>query len=167
MSGIVFLNYGAIGIVGGCLAAIFTSVYAFRLASRRHPGLRIPIRLTSALIVVFCSLIVGMVGCVSLLTTSARPIYSPDRRHALLIVDTDEGALGGTTCVELYSDHGLHSDWIYQGQWRTVQTGDVRWANNTEVILSHRMYTAEDVPEVCAGARGISVHCIAISSSGK
>jgi hypothetical protein len=167
MSGIVFLNYRAIGIVGGCIAAILTCVYAFRLVSRRQPLLRIPIRLTSALVVVCCSLIVGMVGCVSLFTTSSRPIYSPDRRHALLIVDSDEGALGGSTCVELYSDHGLHSDWIYQGQWKTVQSGDVRWVNNTDVILSHRMYTADDVPEVCARARGISIHCIAISPSGK
>jgi hypothetical protein len=167
MSGIVFLNQRAIGIVGGCIVAMLAGAFAFRLVRRRQALLRVPIRLTSALVVVCCFLIIGMVGCVSLFTTSSRPIYSPDHRHALLVVDSDEGALGGSTGVELYSDHGLHSDWVYQGQWKTVQAGDVRWMSNSEIVLSHRMYTADDVPELCAGARGIRIRCIAISPAGK
>ena len=103
---------------------------------------------------------IAMDGCISWLTRSSRPIYSPDRKHAVEIVEIDQGALGGSTCVELYSDYGLHSDWIYEGDFYTVHTEDIRWVSNSEIEIHNRMYRPNDAPQLCEGARGIRVQCV-------
>lgn len=90
--------------------------------------------------------------------THAEPIYSPDRKHVLVIRDWDAGALGGGTTVDLYSYDGLLEQSIVGGEWKVVERQNARWTSNTEVLLGYeKIY--ERVP-ACSSTKAVHVVCV-------
>lgn len=111
--------------------------------------LSVPVGALGAL---FALLTWGASGCQSYST----PLYSPNGKMAARIRTADEGALGGGTSVELFSAHGLDTNQLFQGGWRSVQPGDVRWTSDSELTISY-----EGEAYSCASAQTVKVRCTA------
>jgi hypothetical protein len=145
-----FLKFG--------LGALFVllGILAFRAVRSQDLLVRLPVWFVSAVLV-----IIGLVGGLffglgSLSGSNSASIDSPDRKHAIRIENSDEGALGGDTFVILYSAHGLVSDAIFSGEWKVVEAKDVRWFGNTTVRITYR---ANPYRMTCQSAREIEVKC--------
>ena len=94
----------------------------------------------------------GAFGC----QAYSKPIYSPDGQKAIRIRTSDEGATGGQTSVELFSDHGWHLRTVYFGGWKSVQDGDVNWLDNKHLVVRfdpeygyHDCHNAKDAIVSC------------------
>ena len=97
-----------------------------------------------------------------LVTTTSAPVFSPDHTRALRVTDHDEGGLGGSTTVDVFWDHGLHSNMIFNGGWKQVEAKDVRWLSNSEILLPYSLISPEYRPDVCKGFAEIKVTCIPV-----
>jgi len=101
-----------------------------------------------------------MDGCVELWdahTASVR-IYSPDRRHAIVVRDSDAGALGGWTLVDLYSYSGFRETVIAGGEWKIVEAQDVQWTSNSQVVLHY--YNGYRNGPSCESVAAVRVVCV-------
>lgn len=103
-----------------------------------------------------------MIGCLNLLFAGFSDIkrtiiYSPTRRYALVVINSDLGATGGGSAVWLYSSHGFHKDALFVGKWNQTDPDHVRWLNDTEVVVDEAVRYGE--PSFCKGARHVTVHC--------
>jgi hypothetical protein len=137
----------------GLLIAIgaIVVVWATRAKSWR---LRLPILLLSLPTAIagalFALLTWNAAGCQSY----SSPLYSPNGRMAVRIRISDEGALGGSTSVELFSAHGFNTSEVFQGASLTVKPEDVHWKNDSELEIRYdgEIYS-------CSNAGIVKVHC--------
>lgn len=131
-------------------------IWLFRTVRTKRAIIRISVRTLSVVLIALNSLAVCIIGCGALLTTISAPIYSPDRGHALRVEDHDEGAVGGETNVDLYSKFGMHQDTIFSSEWRSAEPKDISWLNDHEILIQ---YHAPVLPNTCASAQNVTVHC--------
>jgi uncharacterized membrane protein len=63
---------------------------------------------------------------------------------AVRITDSDGGATGGETFVDLYSAHGFREQSLYSGGWKSVKPSDIQWKSDTELTIHYyRGYSAD------------------------
>lgn len=83
------------------------------------------------------------------------PVYSPDGKIAARLRSADEGILGESTTVELYTAHGFASGVVFRGPWESVDPSAIRWTSNSylEIPFTDNVF-------YCGHAFHVSVHCI-------
>ena len=82
--------------------------------------------------------------------TVIRTIKSPDQLHCAVVIDVDQGALGGNTVVDIYSSLEFNvllfriykkPDRVYIGEWREYEDMDIYWKNDDCLVInSDRCY---------------------------
>lgn len=154
----IFLDYGKIGEYAIILGMLVAGTWAFRCVRSKRKSIRVAVRVVSIAVIGLSSLLTVILLMLESFgsTTWSPPIYSPDHKRAIRIADYDEGALGGDTAVELYSNRGLLSETVFYGSWDTVKPEDVHWDDNSNVTISYAV-DARDAD--CSGSKSIQVHC--------
>jgi len=93
-------------------------------------------------------------GC----STSSALIYSPSGSFAARTNDFDGGAIGGDTTVTLHWAHGLRSQTIYGGGWKSVRPSDIEWKSETELTIHYDAYVPLTWP--CTSTPRVKVTCV-------
>ena len=78
---------------------------------------------------------------------------------ALRIENADEGATGGETSVELFWAHGFGHQTVYHGEFKTVESSDIRWTSDAELRISYVGGFPADTYE-CKSTARVKVSCI-------
>jgi len=123
---------------------------------RRRIVWRILVRLVSLPVAALGGLLALLTITASGCQSYSEPIYSPDHLRAVRVRVSDLGATGGGTNVEVYSLHGLRSDLVFSGNWRTVDSWNVHWIGNDELQITHY----DPAPGYCRDAGSIRVKCV-------
>ena len=129
---------------------------------KKRKWIRIPVTLLGSPIVILAALALGLqvlaLGC---LTYSA-PVYSPNHEEAARVRTDDEGATGGNSHVDVFRHHGLVSQEVFWGQWKSVGPEDIHWISDSELEIR------QDGPAYsCEGMPSIKVTCITKPLSSK
>jgi hypothetical protein len=105
-------------------------------------------------------LLLFVVGCVAVFTktVNSMPIYSEDRRHAARVTDFDAGATGGDTSVTVYASYGFQNKVVMSGGWKAVETQDIHWLSNSELLIEYPADTGYGSP-ACNNFVDINVIC--------
>ncbi|MBS1814408.1 MAG: hypothetical protein JSS87_06000 [Acidobacteria bacterium] len=131
------------------LCCITLGIAIFGWVGRFGVAIRWPARFLSVMLASVSScLLLLCVSCDAIEVKQRAILYSPDGKHALVIRDVDDGALGGSTAVSLYSDHGLSEDILFRGDWRTTDSNRIRWFSNSTVHIQagHGVHLSECLP---------------------
>ena len=87
----------------------------------------------------------GSIGYVKVV----RSVPSPNGEYIAEILDSDQGALGGDTIIQIQEDKGINClifkiekkpNRIYYGEWGEFDDIDVRWENNEVVLIDSVKY---------------------------
>ncbi len=111
----------------------------------------ISIVLSAVLILPLCLYCaVSQLGRFLVCNTVVRTIESPDRLHYAVVVDVDQGALGGNTVVDVYSSIEFNAllfriykkpDRVYIGEWREYEDMNIYWKDDDCLVVnSDRFY---------------------------
>lgn len=92
-----------------------------------------------ACIIIVISLIVNGFGK----TTVVRTVTSPDGSFCAEVIDHDEGALGGSTLVEVYAKPfnagafriGKRPETVYKGAWGEFETMEIYWKGEHCLVI--------------------------------
>lgn len=139
----------AMAILGAAWALIW-------LVRRRRNLLRIPVIILSSPIALLAALFIGLqvlsFGCESY----SVPLYSPSHNKLVRVSTDDEGALGGSTAVELLTHYGFSSTYIYRGGWKSVDVAkDIRWLDDNHITIQYDPYQFSD----CTSTKIVNVRC--------
>lgn len=125
--------------VGCCfyLTIVFASPSIFKLLSLALSALMIlPLLFLSLLIPVFTGLSSN---------TVVMTAESPNGTYCAHIIDSNHGAMGGATNVEVYPRQGIHllflsiskpSNRVYSGDWNTYPNMEIHWKNDACLIIN-------------------------------
>ncbi len=103
----------------------------------------LPVGLMSFVLVVF-----GNLGN----NTVTQTVVSPNGKYYLQVVDSDQGALGGDTFVDVYESRGLNAllfhvskkpQRIYRGEWGEFENMQVYWKDDNCVVINSVEYCIE------------------------
>ncbi len=146
------VDHRPIQIALALLMMFVAGVGCFRVVRGKRKLLRIPSQIIASVLVVASGLLLFIEGCVETTTDveTTSPIYSPDRRRAIVIRKWNAGPLGGGGLyVDLYSLGGLREETIAgSGDWDEV---GVRWNSDKNVelrIAPSRWDTCSSTPSV-------------------
>ncbi len=93
----------------------------------------------------FVFLIFGNIGQ----TTVVQTIESPNQRHYAQVIDSDSGALGGDTLVDVYEKGGINTvlfkiakkpERVYWGEWGAYENMNIYWKNNECLVINDVEY---------------------------
>ena len=144
------------GIERLCLLVLIVVTASLIIWSVRKKGwfVRFPIQLVLGL---FLFALLFLVVLVSSLpgNTYSEPVYSPDRKMAARIVEYNASGLGGAEdTVKVFTAHGLSSDVVFFGEFRSVKAQNIRWKSDSELEISY-----EGTPHQCTSTRRVKVLC--------
>jgi hypothetical protein len=133
-----FVEWEFLQVVSCCFLLTGLSLWGLRYARNLsrllfRVGLRflcIPIGALASLLAV---LLIAAAGC----NSHSNPIYSPSKKLAVRITDSDGGATGGETSVDLYWAHGFREQSLYSGEWKSVKPSDIQWKSDTELTINY------------------------------
>jgi hypothetical protein len=132
------------------LSAIFIG-----LVRKTNKWIRRPVRVILSLVVAVLGLSIALLtlptGCFS----ESKLIYSPDRSKAARIFVSDEGALGGSSTISVFWNHGLSTKAIFSGSWKSAEEKDIEWISNDELRISYVGYM-----NLCQSAANVKVQCV-------
>jgi hypothetical protein len=151
---VIFVEWWAIGRL--CLLLLTVTTASLIIWSVRKKGwfVRFPIQLVLGL---FLFALLFLVVLVSSLpgNTYSEPVYSPDRKMAARIVEYNASGLGGAEdTVKVFTAHGLSSDVVFFGEFRSVKAQNIRWKSDSELEISY-----EGTPYQCRSTRLVRVLC--------
>ncbi len=75
---------------------------------------------------------------------------SPDGRYVAEVIDSDQGALGGNTIVEVRENAGFEAfffsvrkraERVYRGEWGEYKNMEIYWRNNYQLVVNSETYT--------------------------
>lgn len=86
-------------------------------------------------------------------TTVAQTIYSPNENYKVQVIDSDQGALGGNTFVEVYDTRAVVDLWVikvskepkrvYSGEWGESQNMQIFWEDNSTISINGELYSVK------------------------
>jgi hypothetical protein len=97
-----------------------------------------------------------LMGC----DTHGIPQYSPNGKIAARTETSDEGALGGDTFVTLYTTYGFSTKSIFHGGTVTVRDNDIRWLDDSHLVVHYKLYGGLDEVKFCEGTARVQVTCV-------
>jgi len=159
----VFVEWDRIGSVVVCVAVLVVICSAIWRVRRKRLLLRIPVIAIAIPIGLVGSLFLSLFVLSELLgcETDSTPIYSPSHKAAVRLEDWDAGATGGSTDVRVYEEHGLWVDTVLSGEWKFVQAEDVRWLDDSHLLIRYEHYGDYNESKDCHSTGDIQVQCVA------
>ncbi|MDD6023940.1 MAG: hypothetical protein PUC06_06870 [Oscillospiraceae bacterium] len=85
-------------------------------------------------------------------TTVVNSVESPGGTYCAEVIDSDQGALGGDTLVEVYEKSTFNGYFftisrkpqiIYQGEWGESRSMEIHWKNNRCLVINSAEYEME------------------------
>jgi hypothetical protein len=80
-------------------------------------------------------------------------IHSPEKTFYAEIIDSDQGALGGSTVVEVYKNSRLNllvltisktPKRVYMGEWREYESMQAEWKNENCLLINSEEFNIEN-----------------------
>jgi len=152
----IFFNWWVIGLYTVLIAILLASGGVIRAARKWRKSLRVTAKVLTWPIAVLTALLLGIELLVPGCVTTSPPVFSPDRSKAARVRTADEGATGGDSSVEIFSNHGFSYTQVYWGEWESVRDQDLRWVSNSELQITH----AEPMYQ-CKSTSTVTVRCVA------
>ncbi len=154
--GMPFIGWQFAGVLSLALLMLVLSILGFRRARKmRRQLLRIVVQLLCVPLGILGSLATLLLLAGSGCESHSAIFRSPSGTVAARIDDSDEGALGGSTTVELFTALGLRRQTVFLGEWKSVQPGDIHWENDLKLTVSYR-----GQPNYCKSTTVVKVNCI-------
>ena len=84
--------------------------------------------------------------------TVVRSVESPDITYRAEVIDSDQGALGGDTLVDVYENKGFDAFFfqvakkpqrVYWGNWDEFEDMEIYWKNENCLVINSREYVIE------------------------
>ena len=145
-----------------CVVLLIAATASFSIWSLRKKRwfVRFPIQL---LLGVLLFVILSLFTLVSILpgNTYSEPVYSPNRKMAARIVEYNASGLGGANdTVKLFGAHGLSSDVVFFGEFKSVKAENIRWKSDSELEIPY-----EGTPYQCTSTHRVKVVCFSTRQS--
>ena len=120
----------------------------------KHLALKIIALVLSALMILpicffsFIGLIFGNIGQ----NTVVQTVESPSGRYYAQVIDSDQGALGGDTLVDVYHDCGINvilfkiekkPQRVYSGEWGEFENMQILWKDDNCLVINSVEYEIE------------------------
>ena len=139
------------------IASVFVSVgcCCFLVVKHGKPlALKIVALVLSALMILpigfisFIALIFGNIGQ----NTVVQTVESPSGKYYAQVIDSDQGALGGDTLVDVYQDCGINAlvfkiekkpQRVYFGEWGEFNNMQIHWKDDNCLVINSVEYTIE------------------------
>jgi hypothetical protein len=124
------------------------SAFSIFLFYPKNLALKITLGVISFLILLYLGVIVLLNGFGS--NTVVKTLNSPDNTYTAEIIDNDQGALGGSTLVQIqYNNKNLtvlfgefikHPKSIYYGEWGEFDSMNLKWENEYTLLINNVPY---------------------------
>lgn len=139
------------------IASVLVSVGCCCFLAVKHGkplALKIVALVLSALMVLpigfisFIALIFGSIGQ----NTVVQTVESPSGKYYAQVIDSDQGALGGDTLVDVYQDCGIHAilfkiekkpQRVYFGEWGEFENMQIHWKDDNCLVINSVEYEIE------------------------
>ena len=86
-------------------------------------------------------------------TTVVKSVDSPNGTYCAQVINNDQGALGGDTVVEVYTNTATVSAWVftlekkprtvYVGEWYEYETIRLCWEDDTRLFINGKEYSVK------------------------
>ncbi|MBP3284181.1 MAG: hypothetical protein J6M02_01635 [Clostridia bacterium] len=106
------------------------------------------------LVFVAClSIFIGSFGC----NTVVQTVASPQNRYVAKVIDSDQGALGGNTWVDIYENKSLNLLFcrftktpvrVYRGKWGEFQDMKISWNDEETIMINGKPYSVYEEAEL-------------------
>lgn len=142
-----------IGVIAGALISVGCCVY-LAIKHGKPPALKTAMLTLSALMLLplgffgFFALTLGRFGQ----TTVVQTVESPSGAHYARVIDSDQGALGGDTYVDVYQKRAIDAflfriekkpQRIYSGDWGEFETMQIYWQDDDCLVINAVEYAVE------------------------
>ena len=76
--------------------------------------------------------------------TVVQPVESPSGKYYAQVIDSDQGALGGDTLIDVYENSGIdavlfkvkkHPQRVYHGDWGVYKNLQIYWKDDTYLVI--------------------------------
>lgn len=116
------------------------------------------LKMTGLVLSAFMVLPVGFLGLITLIfgdigqNTVVQTVESPNGTYYAQVIDSDQGALGGDTLVDVYENKGINAfifkisknpRRVYHGDWREYKNMEIYWKNENCLVINSVAYTIE------------------------
>jgi hypothetical protein len=137
------------------LLLIGSAVLAFRSVLYKKAWFRLPVQLLSGLVALGSLFSLLFYWVMPNPWTYSAPIYSPNHRMAARVAEYNASGFGGAdTSVELFNYHGLFSNVVFLGEWKSVEASNIRWKSDSELDVFY-----QGTPYRCTSTRRAKVRC--------
>lgn len=75
--------------------------------------------------------------------TVVQTIPSPDGTYEARVIDDDQGALGGSTIVEVDQNGWAKPKQIYTGPWGIFETMEIYWKDEDTLVINGKEYRVD------------------------
>ena len=151
----VFIEWWHVTRLCGVLLILAILGVSFWSVRKKRWFVRIPVQLVSgsalcAFILLF-SVVSSLPG-----NTYSPPVYSPNKKMAVRIIEYNASGLGGADdTVELFTAHGFKSNVVFWGEFGSVEAQNIRWKSDSELEVGYKGTTHQ-----CTSTRRVVVRCI-------
>ena len=157
----IFIEWWYVLTVATLLFFGVTAVWLFIAVAKRRALLRVPTRAVALVIATLSFPLASLFMLGMSCRTPSGPKYAPDGKHAIRVIEHDEGATGGGELVYLYWAGGLRSKEIFSAGWKSTSLHRVRWLDNTHLLIVFE----DQVPaDLCVSADAVMVICKRVAS---
>jgi hypothetical protein len=82
----------------------------------------------------------------------ANRVMSPNRSYTAVVIDSDQGALGGNTLVDIEHNASEINVWfgrftkitrVYTGEWGEFDTMSMEWKNDSTLLINGKSYAVD------------------------
>lgn len=159
-SGMIAIDWSFVGTLIAEILITGAGIYFFSKATKIRILL---LRIIAVAISLLVSLVGSLVFAASLAASGCSAyspmIYSPSGKIAARTNDYDAGAVGGDTSVTLHWAHGLRSQTVYAGEWKSVLPSEIKWVSDSELIIRYDAgYGPLNSP--CSSTSQVKVNCV-------
>jgi hypothetical protein len=137
------------------LLLIGAAILAFRSVLGKKVWFRLTVQLLSVLVVLGSLFSLLFYWRMPNPWTYSAPIYSPNHKMAVRVAEYNASGFGGAdTSVELFDCHGLFSKVVFLGEWKSVETSNIRWKSDSELEVLY-----QGTPYRCTSTPRVMVRC--------
>ncbi|MDE6110376.1 MAG: DUF5412 domain-containing protein [Eubacterium sp.] len=138
----------------GVITSVFISVGCCCFLTVKH-GKPVALRITVFVLSVLIALPIGFFSCTALIFGNAsqnmvvKTVESPSGKYYAEVVDSDQGALGGNTLVDVYEKIGIDSiifkiekkpQSVYSGEWGEFENMEIYWRDEQYLVINSVEY---------------------------
>lgn len=138
------------------LSMVFSVICCFYLTIRH--GKPLPLKITALVLSALMALPVGLICFILLIfgsigqTTVVQTVESPSGEYFAQVIDSDQGALGGDTLVDVHNRCGINAilfriekepQRVYHGPWGEFKNMHIYWKDDKILVINSMEYVIE------------------------